>query len=235
MRKHFGMRLDKTLWLIGVLLLAAALRAPAQDTVTIPKSRLEELQRAEEELKKLKGEEAKSRKPAEPETQKEQKERPAPVTRRAPEPKVTRVSPQMATLPALKTEETVDAIDLVNHYRADAGAADRRYLKKKFLVRGQIAGFEKRLFVREYRIIFRTEDPDVRLMCTVFPPEEYKAVFKTHNGSELTGVMLDESRVPLAKIGDTVVVAGDCRGLRDNIVVMTGCGLRSVQPHVAKQ
>jgi len=226
------MRIERNLWLISVVLLAVAYPSRAQDTVTIPKSRLEELQRAEEELKKLKAEEAKPRRPAEPEIQKEQAE---PVTRRAPEPKVMRVSPQMATLPALKTEETIDAIDLVNHYRADAAAADRRYLKKKFLVRGRIAAFEKRLFVREYRIIFRTEDQDIRLMCTVFPPEDYKAVFKSHNGSELTGLMPDESRVPLAKIGDTVVVAGDCHGLRDNIVVMTGCGLRSVHPQVVSK
>src|SRR5207249_12017869 len=93
--KHFGMRFKKTLWLIGTLSLAIAVPSPAQDkeTVTIPKSRLAELQRAQGGLKKLRAEEAKPRKPVEPEIQKEQKEQPAPVTRRAPEPKVTRISP----------------------------------------------------------------------------------------------------------------------------------------------
>src|SRR5258708_19281754 len=40
---------------LAVILIGLALPATAQDTVTIPKSRLQELERAEEELRKLKG------------------------------------------------------------------------------------------------------------------------------------------------------------------------------------
>jgi len=218
------------------LVLAGTSLLRAQDTVTIPKSRLEELQRAEEELKKLKAQSPSTNQPAATIIQEQ------PVTSPAkpmPPPKPVRVSPVMSSLAPLKEEEVVEAVDLANHYRTDPAAADGRYRKKKFCVRGQVASFEKRIFLRDYKIVLQTDDPQIRIICNVFPPEKYQAVFKSSNGFQMIGVIGEkhdihvvsgEVQETIARLGDTVTIAGECHGLRDSTVVLTGCGLRQAEP-----
>jgi hypothetical protein len=232
------MREKRQFWLVCLgLLLAGTFSLRAQDTVTIPKSRLEELQRAEEELKKLKAQPPATNAPAT--TIPEQPVAIAPKP--APPPKPVHVSPAMSKLAPLKEEEVVEAVDLANHYRTDPAAADRRYRGKKFLVRGQVAGFEKHIFIRDYKVILQTDDPQLRIICSVFPPQKYKAIFKSSNGFQMIGVMevIDEKhetgvvsgevQETLTRLGDTVTIAGECHGLRDFQVVLTGCGLRRVE------
>src|SRR5439155_5073245 len=138
------------------------------------------------------------------------------------EPVVARVSPPLASLPPLKAGEAVEAMDLANYYRADAAAADQRYRRQRFLIRGEVAGFDKPLFRRDYKLILKTADRDVRVVCEVFPPEKYRAVYTVKLGSELVGLMAGETRVPIAKVGETVTVEGQCKGLRDAVVVISG-------------
>ena len=88
----------------GILLVAALAvmpRALAQDDVTIPKSRLEELERKENELERL------QKKPAPPAEKPVQQLAPpastnslAPISSPPPQPVVTRPSPPLTSLPA---------------------------------------------------------------------------------------------------------------------------------------
>ena len=110
-----------SIMVIGVLPVALA-----QETVTIPKARFEELERKERELDQLKGELSAAR----GETARLKKEKDEAVAKAAAvvatgpvEPVVTHVSPPMSTLPSLAKGEIVDAMDLANHFRADATAA----------------------------------------------------------------------------------------------------------------
>src|SRR6476620_2992532 len=119
------MRKNTQLWFVCLgLLLAVITSLRAQDTVTIPKSRLEELQRAEEEVKKLKAQPPPTNQPNQPTaTIQEQPVTSSPKPKPAPKP--VRISPAMPSLAPLKEEEVVEAVDLANHYRADVAAADR--------------------------------------------------------------------------------------------------------------
>ena len=266
----------------ALFLSAPALPVMAEEMVTIPKSRLEELERKEAELEKLKADlttttdqnkriqkqreadaaeqerlkaeltktmeqNVQIQKQREVEAAKDeqlkadlartsaqnaqlQHEVAAAKVASSPsgEPAVTHQSPPMASLPPLGEGDTVDAMDLANYYRADSAAADQRYRKHEFLVRGEVAGFDKPIFRRDYKLILRTADRDTKVVCDIFPPDKYKAVFTVKNGSELVGVLPDESRAPLAKIGDTVTVVVRCNGLNDSVVTMSGGELKLV-------
>src|SRR5207245_892364 len=111
-----------TLLLLPVTL---AFSIMAQETVTIPKSRLEELQRKEAELNSLKGD-LKATKGENLQLKKQHQEDSIKISS-APTPMATHVSPPIASLPPLTTGEIVDAMDLANYYRADAAAADHRF------------------------------------------------------------------------------------------------------------
>jgi hypothetical protein len=262
---------------LALVLIAAALPVLAEDMVTIPKSRLDELLRKEAELAKLKGELSKAlgqdtqaqaqpetniaksavTPPAEPaktqppemegngaeveklkaelskakeENAELQKQREADAksvaSRTAAEQAVVHVSPPMSTLPQIEEGQTVDAMDLGGHYRANPAAADQRYRDKSFIVRGEVAGFEKPLFVRDYKILLKTADRELKIVCQVYPPEDYKAVFTVKSGTALVGLTAREERVPLMKVGDTITLSGRCKGLRDTVVAMSGCQVK---------
>jgi len=189
----------------------------SQDNVTIPKSRLEELERKEKELEKLKGtrpEPAKVVPVATPAA-------PAAATNRA-EPVVTPQVAPLAALPPFQDGETVEAKDLAAYYMQDPDAADRRFKKHKMLVRGEITRFEKPMLVRNYRILLKVpdRDRDSAVVCDLVPPENLNAVFTAKHGAELVG-MQGEARVGLAKVGQTVIVQGVCKGRRDTSVLIS--------------
>lgn len=214
---------------VAVLLMAVALTTQAQETVTIPKARLEELERKEAELEKLKGDLSTTRR--ENTQLKKRHEQDAAKIASAPpiEPIVTHVSPPMESLPPLQKGEIVDAMDLANHYSADAAAADGRYRKHIFKIRGEIVGFEKPLFTRDYKIHLKTANKQIKVICDVLPPDKYSAVFTVKNGSELVGVMAAQTRVPIARVGDRVIIEGQCKGMSDSVVKMAGCELKPAQ------
>ena len=202
--------------------------AGAQETVTIPRARFEELERKEKELAKLKGDLSAAR--GEAVRLKTEKDEAVAKARAAVaadfnNPPITCVSPSMNTLPPLAKGEIVDAMDLAEHYRADAAAADARYRKKLFKVKGEIVGFDKPLMTRNYHVLLRGTGRELRVLCSVVPPEKYRAVFTTTGGTQLSGSFANGARVTLAKVGDTVVVEGRCTGLDGSMVEMSGCGL----------
>ena len=264
--------------LLGLLPLVLASTVAAQENVTVPKSRLEELERKEKELEQLKGnlgktndakaqlkkenEKAAARPPVAPtaapittnvapaaparsDTElerlkseltktkdenlrlKEDNEKAAARLQAAPVAVqvVTHVSPPMASLPPLKPEDVVEAMDLADYYHADAAAADQRYRKQKFTVRGEIVAFEKPPFVTNYRILLRTPDRAIKVVCELNPPENANAVFTVNHGEQLVA-LAGERRVPMLKVGDTVQVAGWCKGASGSDVNFSGTDLR---------
>jgi len=265
------------LLVLGLLAFLPAWRLPAQDNVTIPKSRLEELERKEKELERLKGnpgktndanaqlkkenEKAAARPPVAPtaapittnvappaparsDTElerlkseltktkdensrlKQENEKAAARLQVAPAAQVaTHMSPPMASLAPLKPEDVVEAMDLANYYHADAAAADQRYRKQKFTVRGEIVAFEKPPFLTNYRILLKTPDRAVKVICELNPPENAKAVFTVNHGEQLVA-LAGEQRVPMLKVGDTVQVAGWCKGANGSDVNFSGNDLK---------
>jgi hypothetical protein len=205
--------------------------AYSQETVTIPKSRLEELERKEAELEKLKGAAAKPQPTIQNSTPQKQKEsvpqQNLPQTAATlPTPPIS-AAPSLSSLPPLGIDTVLSAADLAAHYRADAAAADRRYRKHTFKVQGEIASFEKPPLIRNYFILFKTADPQTRVVCDFYPPDKFKAVFTINSGTALVGLLAGETRVPLAKLGDTVVIEARCKGLSSSGVKLTNCELKS--------
>lgn len=205
--------------LIG-LLLCSALHVFAQDDVSIPKSRLEELERKERELDRLKGDLNKTKDENVQLKREKAKAETKPIATPAPEAVVTHVSPPIASLPPLKPEEMVESLDLANYYHADIPAADQRFRHQKLRVRGEIVGFEKPLFLRNYRILLKTADRDTKVICDLLPPQNSNAVFTTNHGSQLVALS-GENRTLIAKVGDVAVVKGECKGIHSGVVMLS--------------
>jgi len=206
------------LWLVvsaGVPRLSAA-----DDSVTISKSRLQELEQKERELNHLKGDLTTTNTQAVPKG-----EQPQPASKAVSAP--THLSPPIASLPPLRESQEVDAIDLANHYRTDPATADARYRKHKFLLRGEIVGFEKPILKRDYKVLLKTADRDTRVICYFYPPDEFNAVFTSNHGSQLIA-SIGEKRVPLAQVGQIVVMRAECKGWKDSSVIISGGGMKAV-------
>jgi hypothetical protein len=219
--------------LLGVILLAAALPLRADDTVTIPKSRLEELQRKEADLEALKNQLLKAKTDLDQtkgENQQLKKQHEVDAVKIAQPSAPAHESAPLASLPPLNKVDPIDAMDLANYYQQDPAAADQRFRKQSFPVQGQIIAFEKPLFTNPYKILLKTPDRDVPVVCEIQPPEKYNSVFIANHGSQMVGSLTREYPDVLARLGDLVVVRGECKGLRDGRVVMAACELKSAQP-----
>ena len=236
---------------------AATIPTWAQETVTIPKTRLLELERKEKELDALKVELGKARgeteqlqrakekaekdkakaesdraraesEKAKSEREKAQltKAKEAAETKAAAaalaEPAIAHDTPALASLPPLKKGDVVDAMDLMNHYRADATGAKERYGKQRIRVRGVVTGFEKPLFVSYYYVLLRTTERSWRIQCTVSPAREFKAAYTTNHGDTLVGVTTSDARITLARVGQTVEIEGKCWELKEQTLAVAG-------------
>lgn len=203
---------------LALFLLGSVVSGTAQDTVTIPKSRLKELEQKEKELDKLKS----GQRPGTDSPRANPQLAPKPA-----EPVVKTPPPALASLPPFIEGQTMEAIDLAGFYRQDAVAADQRFRKRKMVLHGEIAAFEKPTFRRNYRVIFQGADRDARVICDLLPPDEFSAVFTVKDGSQLVGVR-GETRIPIVQIGQSVFVEGTCKGLRGSTVMVLGTKLRPV-------
>ncbi len=215
------MKLMKWLCLLPCLVLPVA----AQDNVTIPKSRLEELERKEQELNKLKGDVKKTKQENAQLKQKAAEAAAKAAAAPTAQPVVAHVSPPLAGLPPLKENDVVDSMDLANYYKADAAAADQRFLGHKFRLRGEVIGFEKPPLKRNFKILLKTPDRDTRVICDFYPPEQFNAVFSANHGSELVALQ-GETRVPLLKVGEVVSLRAECKGWHKSEVRIAGADLR---------
>jgi hypothetical protein len=145
------------------------------------------------------------------------------------EPVIAHDTPPLASLPPWKKGDVVEAMDLMNHYRADATSAAKRYEAQRIRVQGEIVGFEKPPFVRLYVILLQTTERKWKVLCRIAPPENLSAVFTARHGEELVGSTSAGARSTLARVGQKVVVEGHCKGLNDQNVALSGCRLVSVE------
>jgi hypothetical protein len=211
--------------LLVVLLGTLMPRSSAQEEVRIPKSRLEELERKERELQQLQGGAVSPppevRVPAG-----------SPVLA-APQPEAGALSlpgggGSPAPGPPVEKTDVVEAVELSAAYRADAAAADRRFRKRNFTVRGEIVGFEKPAFRRHYRVLLQSGDKTVKVICQLSPPPDAQTVFTTEHGSQLVSLK-GESRVPMLSVGEVVLIPGECQGRTDGVIWMLGAGYRKAR------
>jgi len=201
--------------------------ALAQDNVTVSKSRLEELERKEKELDRLKGDFNKTQDENVQLKKEQEKAAERPVLPRAPEPVPSYSSPPMESLPAVQPYDQIESMDLANYYHADSSAADHRFRKQKLAVHGEIVGFEKPLWKRSYRIILETPMRETKVICDLLPPEKSTAVFTTNHGEELVAVIA-ETRVPIARVGQQALIKGECKGLSDSAVLIMAWDLKLI-------
>lgn len=136
----------------------------------------------------------------------------------------------MATPPPLKEGEPVSPLDLMSHFLTDWVAAKQRYEQNDIMVEGEIVGFSKPMFVRPHKIELKTGEVTKKVVCTLFPPNPYKAVYTVKNGTRLVGLTMDrELEVPLLKVKQVVVIQGSCRGADEAGVNLSSCELKSVR------
>lgn len=200
------------------LALFFAPHASGQDNVTVPKSRLEELERKERELERLKGDVSKTNAENAELRQKLQQMQ----TNQVAVPQAAHAVPAVATLPPLQPGDVIDSKDLVAWYRQEPGAADHRFLNQRLTIAGEIAGFEKPLLKRNYRVLLPGTEATTKVICDFYPPDKFNAVMIANHGTELVGI-IGETRVPLAKLGERVLIKGLCKGAREaNILVSAG-------------
>lgn len=218
--------------LIFLLSLGPATLVFPQEKVTIPKARLEELERKEAELEKLKGTAGKTPSLVDgPEQKSESRESNSAVPeakRTEPAVSANSVKTEAASiqlLPSIEKDDVVSATDLAAQYRADATAADKRYRKHTFKVRGEIVGFEKPPLIRNYNILLKTPEPQIRIICDFYPAEKFRGVYTINGGTTLVGTLPD-TRVPIAKVGDHVTIEGRCKGMSGGGVKMTDCEVK---------
>lgn len=210
---------------LGLLAWGCWSGAGAQDTVTIPRARLEELERKEKELERLKSELSVARdETARIRQEKQQVEaRAAALTANLPEPSQAHTAPRVDTLPPLQKGDTVEAADLAAHFRDEPAAAAGRYRGKTFQVQGEIIGFDKPMFSRNYHVLLRGADRQTRVLAVVTPPDKYVATYTAKGGTELIGVLSGGARATLARVGQVIRLAGRCRGMEGQIIELTGC------------
>lgn len=241
---------------LGIVFVASA--ATAQETVTIKRSRLEELERKEAELEKLKAElaaakgELKATKSelgttkselgstktklseakeelTSTKTQNEKLKKQTVVLQSnlATEPKaIVHVSPPMESLPPLRDGDVVNAMDLMNHYKADPAAADKRYKGRRIKVEGEVVALEKPLFVSTYNVILKTVNPEWRVLCNVSLPSEFTEAHTEDHGKRMVGGSSRLAPVTLVEVGRKVTISGRCKGLKDSTVGITATELQ---------
>jgi len=207
---------------VGVLFVLAPFCAPAQDNVTIPKSRLEELERKEKELQQLKSG-AKEASPS------------APVPTAAPAsavaapaaapasaaPAIPPAQPKpLSNLPPYESGQKVSSAELVAQFLADPAGAEQRYRKKTIVVEGRVIRIAKQWLRRDYELILEGPQAGQEVVCRLRAPDQFEAIYTINSGAELVGTA-HGVQTPLAKVGTTAVVRGKCKGLKGAQVRVT--------------
>lgn len=224
-------RVGPLLCLLGFLISLALTGLPrlvAEDTVSIPKSRLEQLEKsaaeadglrrallaAQEEIARLKGRATAAEKAL--------AEHPAPAA-----PK--RAVPPLATVPSLKSGDRVSAADVLGHFRENPAGAEAVYRKRRLIFTGEIARFEKPLLVSYFHLMVKGDDARDRIVFQVEPPERFKTAYPAANGERVEGLLPNGARVPFLRLDQRVEIEGVCKGLKDGALVIDDCTMLKVQ------
>ncbi|MBI3418037.1 MAG: hypothetical protein HY043_22335 [Verrucomicrobia bacterium] len=218
-------------WLTFVtLFLCGLLVTLADETITVPKARLQELERkaadadrlatelsaAKAEIARLKGEQTELKKAAAkparwlpPAVEKAEQKQPP--------------TPPIHTLPPLAKGEVVSIHDLLNHYASDVPAADLRFRKQIFRIRGIVTDVNKELFVSPYRVIFRLPEQTLRVVCEVRPSDEFTKVYVAGDHERVVGEKSGRAPITFISVGDEITYTGRCVGLRNGVVSFENC------------
>jgi hypothetical protein len=196
----------------------------ADDNVTIPKSRLEELERKAAELDRLKAQT--SAPPAAPVASRPTQSPSAPAAP-AVVPAPRQKPSEVVALPPLKDGEIVSAEELATHYFANPVAAEARYGKKRLQVQGEIVAFENAAFRRDYEILLQTGERGVRVVCSFTTNPDWRSVYSVNSGSELVATLQDYSRLQLGRVGDRVIITGTCKGVKGLNVRLVSCEIKT--------
>lgn len=131
-------------------------------------------------------------------------------------------TPPAPSLPALKEHEVVQVFDLVNHYKADAPAADVRYRKKNIRLDAIIERMEEEAFSRAVKLVLESPDRTVRVVCTVTPPDRFRA---TYTKAEGTVMVANDGRSEFTwlKAGQRIIANGQVSGLKDGVIHLSRC------------
>jgi hypothetical protein len=135
----------------------------------------------------------------------------------------------VATLPPLQQSDVIDSKDFIAFYRQEPTAADQRFRNQRVTIAGEIAGFEKPLLKRNYRVLLPGNEPTEKVICDFYPPVKFDAVIIANHGTQLLGVM-GETKVPLAKVGQRVQIKGLCKGARESNVLLSAGELVEAPP-----
>jgi len=212
---------------LGVILVAAVHSARAADpgdTVTLPRWRYEELLRKEAEWERLRSGTNGLSVPAAQRTNS-----PAPTDSRATE------SPHSPSLPTsngpaqplvrLREDALIAASDLARHFVPEPARAAQALEGLRIRVRGRIAGFEKPLLTERFHVLLETGLPNVRIRCIPDLPEDLRGVYTAEAGTVLMAVHRSGSRRPFLRLGQEVLLTGKIRGLKGQVIELTGCRL----------
>jgi hypothetical protein len=142
-----------------------------------------------------------------------------PAAVRAPAP----VKPAAVDRQTLRIDEVVDTADLIEEFKMDSAAANERYQKKAFRIKGLVERFETKLFRRKYDVVLKSPEKFLRVILRFDYPDEYKSIYTIQNGQKLVGHPAANKEVTMMTVGDAVVFQGTCKGLRGEEVILTGC------------
>jgi hypothetical protein len=131
-------------------------------------------------------------------------------------------SPPLETLPELQADAVVEARDIVLYYRADLAAAEQRFKKRTFRIRGAIERFEPRMFMRRYDVLLESPDKSVSVVCKFTYAEGWTAVYTKDRGRDLVAKE-GPSETRLMKAGDTVTLRARCEGLKGSELEFSRC------------
>lgn len=193
--------------LLGSTMLLAPVSSWTQETVTIPQSRLKELEQKEAELERLKaGSSTRGRNL--PNTS-------ASVAPTAPATSSKPATPTVAlsSLPPLQPGQKVNSIDLVSQYLADPVGAAHRYRNTAVIVEGKIVRVGKQLLRRQYELVLEGPQAGQEVVCSLRAPDDYEAIYTANSGAELVATSRGV-RTTLAKVGTNTALRGKCKGLK---------------------
>lgn len=187
----------------------------------LKKYRDEELRRKEEEVEKLKQDLARQQQELQQlKTDNERLRREQKNT--VPRPAPPAPSKPLADVQAVGPTDVIDVQDLVLYYEADRAGADQRFLKKDFRIRGVVAGFSPKLFIRWYDVGLESPSKSINVVCKFGYRDEWQSVYTTERGRKLIA-KVPRAELTLLKVGQTVTIQCRCEGFRDGEIEFNKC------------
>ena len=121
-------------------------------------------------------------------------------------------------LPPLAPDSVVDVDELVSHFLTEPDAARRRYADRIFRVQGEVDRFDRAMVTREFSVMLVSPDRATTVKFRFNYVDQYSTVFTAKDGRELVARHAPGSQTTLLTVGDRVVLAGRCQGLKDGTI-----------------